>query len=170
MMFNKLSFEELAEFYGALATLENHYGKEATHKAIREMSKQLDQPRTGGILSRVTFDGNEIGKAISITADKIAKQAKERTPIQMSFDDPEEAPEPKKAKKVKRTRQRVRAEEIAKEHGQTVEEFIIDQFYNQKKLQKEIGRVLGVSQETISSWIRGVPQKTIKRLVGKTDE
>jgi hypothetical protein len=185
-MFSKMSFEQLARFYGALTELESLYGKTAVMDAIKEMSDRLDQE----VKPKITYDvkmadlmeipemdpvifqpgemvhviDQEAGIDIEIPAGQI------KMDLPFEPDPEEDQPEKRKKRKPKRTRQRIQAEAIAKDHGQTIEEFLVDRYYKQGMKQEAIGDLLGVNQTSISSWIREIPQKTIKRLVGGSNE
>lgn len=146
MMFNKLNFDELATFYTTLSTLEKHYGKELVRQAVEEMADRLDDKKA-----------------------KIHEVVEDDGQLKLFEGNPEPSKK-KKKQKPKRTQPRVVAEEIAKDRGHTLDEFLAIHYYNYKMKQIEIANILGVSQETISTWIRDVPQQTIQRIVGASDE
>lgn len=152
-MFNKLSFEELAELYGSLATLEKHYGKETVHHAIKEMAEQLDKPKFVGGLVQGNLEGFKIMKASEV-GERQLDLFKEKEP----------------KKRNRKTAKRRNAESIAKSFGKTLDEYLVYLYHDQKMDQYRMSDALGVSQECISRWLREIPQQTIKRLVGGANE
>jgi hypothetical protein len=179
-MFNKLSFEELANLYGSLATLEKHYGKEAVRDAMEVMSDRLDNQKKqhiGGFFPSIKIPELKIpdipkiniDKALIKASEQIQKQAREMVPKQLSFDDTEI----KRSREYKDREQKGHNDKKIREYfnDQDAEEGVIGLYYRDGKTQSEIGKMIGVNQRAVSRFLNRVPEKTKRTIMaGWTNE
>lgn len=180
-MFNKLSFEELAEIYGSLATLEKHYGKEVVRDAIKEMAdrldQQLNQPRIQyqvdlNALSAVDQPELKDGDKVTVIDEEagINVECEYKDGQLALFDeDPEEGSKRQYfGRKQNGYNKMMIHEHFAHENNPewgTPEEMIIRLYYKDGKTQSEIGKMIGVNQRAISQYLNGIPEKTKRKIM-----
>lgn len=145
-MFNKLSFEELSSFYGALTDLEIKYGRAAVKKGAEAMSDILDHE------GRYKQEVNN-GEQLELIPD----------------DEPEEGDKKKKrvVKHMNKVGQNdlILKEYVKREHQEmNVDEWLCFAYYRLGITQREIGELAGVNQRHISQRLKKISEMR-KRLI-----
>jgi hypothetical protein len=169
-MFNKLSFEELSNFYGALADLEKHYGKETVRKAAEEMAARLD--RSGSkVEPRITFDGKALADLMIPTT--IPDGQLSLLPIEPDQDliQVEEEPPKKKRNVTHRSspgQNEFKIRQWCKEnYEETPEETLLSLYYRDGYSQSKIAEFIGVKQRAVGHFIKQIDERKKKRIMSK---
>lgn len=148
-MFDKLSFEELATFYTALAELEKHYGKAAVQAAAADMANVLDTK------SQMEFQFEES----DIQKDDEKKPVKRIVTSRRSPGENEK-----------------QIREWCKEKftALTPEEALLSMYYQDGLTQAAIGAKIGVKQRAVGYFINNIPEKKKRKILssfaGAADE
>lgn len=151
-MFDKLTFEQMANFYGAVAELEKEYGKHRVMDGIRAMAKVLDENQP--------LDDKRIGQAIQ-------EAGRNKSQIEQL-----ELLDSGKKKKYYGRRKIGANERIIRDYcktnhpGISAEAAILKLYYVEKMKQHEIGKMIGVDQRAISKFIQDIPEKKRFKLIG----
>lgn len=142
-MFERLSFDELSRFYGAIAGLEKTYGHENVKEALQTMSNTLDQVKPQvQQLELLPFEPEVIQKDSTYRKRVYngRKRSGENTKIIRDY---------------------------FTNKNQWPEEEVLRMYYNQHKTQEEIGKMVGVTQRAISHFIHAIPKKSKRRILEK---
>jgi DNA-directed RNA polymerase specialized sigma subunit len=137
-MFDKLSFEELATFYTALAELEKHYGKAAVQAAAADMANTLDTK------NQMEFEFEEV------------EEQKEKTPTKRVVTFRRSPGENEK---------RIREWCEDKFPTITAEEAMLRMYYKNGATQASIGEVIGVNQRAVGYFINNIPEKRKRKIM-----
>jgi DNA-directed RNA polymerase specialized sigma subunit len=140
-MFDKLSFEELATFYTALAELEKHYGKAAVQAAAADMANTLDTK------NQLEFEFEEVEKE------------KEKTPTKRVVTFRRSPGENEK---------QIR-EWCERKFGLIVtpEEAVLAMYYRDGMTQAKIGEMIGVNQRAVGYFINNIPEKRKRKIMSE---
>lgn len=142
-MFERLSFDELSRFYGAIAGLEKTYGHENVKEALKVMSDKLDQVKPQARqLELLPFEPEVIQK--DLTNRKRAYNGRKRSGENTKI-----------------------IRDYFTKKNQWPEEEILKMYYNQHKTQEEIGGIIGVTQRAVSRFIHEIPKKSKRRILEK---
>lgn len=151
-MFNKLSFDQLSRFYGALSELETCYGKDKVRQAITEMSDRLDaevNKRKVNHGQMSLFDEVKEDPRKGDDADKERKRTfNGRNP---------------KGK----NRQTIESYVKAKWPQKDPEEVILHMYYMDGIKQSVIGDMFGVNQRAVSQFLMEIPEIKKRRIMSK---
>lgn len=154
-MFNKLSFDELSKFYGALSDLEKHYGQQKVREAAQEMSDKLD--------AKVT--------SVKIDASKVIRKSIEQMELLPFEPTPAEVKEKfTRVKGITRSQHGLNEKKIREWADRcfrelSPEETIVWLYHVKKKTQKQIGNLIGVNQRAICEFLKHIPEEKKQRII-----
>ena len=148
-MFNKLSFAELAQLYTAVADLERHYGKEATHEGMKLMSERLDRKEPIKDVSRLDNNFNPV-KVMQEQMELLSKVEPKK----------KETPRAVLSRSPHGQNDRIIREWCEEKFpGLSVEESLLSMYYRDRLTQTRIGKMIGVNQRAVGYYLERIPEK-----------
>ena len=154
-MFDKLSFSELAQLYTAVADLERHYGKEATHEGMKLMSERLDRKESIKNVSRLDNNFNPV------------KVVQEQMKMQLAEEPKRKRRNGKPKNKAGYNDHMIRKWCTENNPNMTPEEVVLRKYYISGMTQGDIGKPMGVNQRAISSFIERIPEDKRKTILSQ---